>query len=262
MSEAPPAIISVYVGDELEAVLDYLDSGKPLGPSRRENLRIGVDALPPIPRDNSDRNRTSPFAFTGNKFEFRMLGSSMSGADCTTVLNTIVAESLGMFADALEGAEDFNATLHELLRATVKRHRRIVFNGNGYSGEWREEAARRGLSNKPSAAEALCAWADERNVELFARRGVLSPEEMRALNADVVLWPIWCDYKAEEWNGSINQEYAEQAALCGDCVLLVNPFCNDPDAEDSASGGASHYACGRIVAAEAAGSSGVLIVEV
>jgi len=101
-------------------------------------------------------------------------------------------------------------------------------------------------------AIALCGdlWTDGR------------PEEMRALNADVVLWPIWCDYKAEEWNGSINQEYAEQAALCGDCVLLVNPFCNDPDAEDSASGGASHYACGRIVAAEAAGSSGVLIVEV
>ena len=180
MSEAPPAIISVYVGEELEAVLDYLSDGKPIGPARHENLRIGVDVLPPIPRDNSDRNRTSPFAFTGNKFEFRMLGSSMSGADCTTVLNTIVAESLGMIADALESAEDFNETLHDLLRETVKRHRRIVFNGNGYSEEWRREAAARGLSEKPSAADALPAWADEKNVELFARRGVLSPEEMHA----------------------------------------------------------------------------------
>ena len=183
-AEAPPAIVSMFVGDELEAVLEYLDTGVMPDRAQAEQMKIGVDVLPAIPKDTTDRNRTSPFAFTGNKFELRMLGSSMSGAACNTVLNTILAESLSMFADALSGAENFNETLHELLHATVHRHRRIVFNGNGYDKSWYEEAARRGLSNYPTTADALAHYMDEKNVSLFERHGVLSRVEMQA-RADI-----------------------------------------------------------------------------
>jgi glutamine synthetase len=185
-NEAPPAIVSMYVGEEIEAILDSIATGSPYNKVEHKPLQIGVDVLPPIPRDTSDRNRTSPFAFTGNKFEFRMLGSSMSAADINTVLNTIVAEALCSFADELEKAEDFNAALGELLRRTIINHKRIIFNGNGYDDEWVKEARRRGLSNYRSTAEAAPHLMDEKNVRLFAKHGVLSKTELRP-RCDVML---------------------------------------------------------------------------
>ena len=186
MSEAPPAIVSVYVGDELEAVLKAVGSDTPYDRKSQDFLRICSSSLPAIPKDNSDRNRTSPMAFTGNKFELRMLGSSMSAADCNTVLNTIVAESLSMFADALEGAVDFHDTLYEILRDCIKRHDRIIFSGNGYDDSWPVEAEKRGLSNYRSSADAIPHLLDEKNVELFQRHGVYTRVELAALT-DILL---------------------------------------------------------------------------
>ncbi|MBR1659239.1 MAG: glutamine synthetase III, partial [Oscillospiraceae bacterium] len=179
--EAPPAIISMYLGEDLEEVLSaFAENRSVRGSGEGGTLRLG-GALLDIPKDTTDRNRTSPFAFTGNKFEFRSLGSSMSAADCNTVLNTIVAESLRQFADRLEGAEDFSVALVELIRDTVNAHRRILFSGNGYSREWVEEARRRGLANYPSAAEAIPHLMDEQNVALFERHQVMSRTEMAAV---------------------------------------------------------------------------------
>ncbi len=185
-NEAPPAIISMYIGEEIEAILNSIATGNHYNKIEHKPIQIGVDVLPPIPRDTTDRNRTSPFAFTGNKFEFRMLGSSMSAADVNTVLNTIVAESLCCFADELEKAEDFNAALGELLRNTIRKHRRIIFNGNGYDENWVKEAQRRGLSNYSSTAEAAPHLMDEKNVRLFSRHGVLNETELRP-RCDVML---------------------------------------------------------------------------
>ena len=184
--EAPPAIISMFLGEDLERVLLSYVNGEPL--SRRDGgvLHLGAGAVLDIPKDNTDRNRTSPFAFTGNKFEFRSLGSSMSAADCNTVLNTIVAESLRQFCERLEGAEDFEAAVGALIRDTVSAHRRILFSGNGYSEDWVAEAQRRGLSNAPSSAEAIPRLTDEKNVELFERHRVMSRREMAAVR-DILL---------------------------------------------------------------------------
>ena len=187
--EAPPAIISMFLGEDLEHILLHaIAEGESMDQDRSgQMLKLGGAVLD-IPRDNTDRNRTSPFAFTGNKFEFRSLGSSMSAADCNTVLNTIVAESLRQFADTLEQttSSDFSGALSKLLCATVKAHRRILFSGNGYSREWIEEAGKRGLSNYPSAAEAIPHLMDEKNVALFEKHHVMSRTELAAVE-DILL---------------------------------------------------------------------------
>ncbi|MBQ3404488.1 MAG: glutamine synthetase III [Oscillospiraceae bacterium] len=178
--EAPPAIVSVYVGEELEAILDAIDTGIHYDKKAVGNLEVGVDILPAFPRDATDRNRTSPFAFTGSRFEFRMPGSSMSVAAPNTVLNCIVAESLCQFADELEGAENFNSALNDLIRRTIREHRRVIFNGNGYDAAWVEEAERRGLVNLPSTADAVPHLMDEKNVAVFKKHGVYSEDELRS----------------------------------------------------------------------------------
>ena len=178
--EAPPAIISVFLGDELNAVVDSIINHSNYTDPEKSVMRIGVDVLPAIPKDTTDRNRTSPLAFTGNKFEFRMLGSSQSIAGPNIALNTIMAEELGKFADELEKAEDFDAALHELVSRTFTEHQRIIFNGNGYSQAWTEEAARRGLSNYPSTAKCLPTYIAQKNVDLVTKHGVYTADEFRA----------------------------------------------------------------------------------
>jgi len=185
-SEAPPAIVSMYIGAELEAILESIESGVRYDKIENEPIKIGVDVLPVIPRDTTDRNRTSPMAFTGNKFEFRMLGASMSAADCNTVLNTAVAQVLGEFADRLEAAGDFTAALHELIKETYTAHKRIIFNGNGYDDSWKREAARRGLSNYATTADAVPHLTDEKNVRLMERNGVFSRTELKS-RRDILL---------------------------------------------------------------------------
>ena len=179
-NEAPPAIVSMYVGDDLDAVIESLVSGKSCGDSQKQYVSVGASVLPPIPLDHSDRNRTSPFAFTGNKFEFRMPGSSFNIACTNIMLNTAVAESLRVFADVHEGASDLEAALTALVRRELAAHRRIIFNGNGYSKEWEEEAARRGLLNLRSTPDALPLYTSEKNVSLFTRHGVYTLEEMKS----------------------------------------------------------------------------------
>ena len=179
-NEAPPAVISVFLGDELTAVLDSIIQGTEYVDMTKKKLAIGIDTLPEIPQDTTDRNRTSPLAFTGNKFEFRMLGSSQSIASPNTVLNTIMAEELGRFADILEKAEDFNTALQALLHDTFKAHQRIIFNGNGYDESWAEEAKRRGLSNLRDTVDSMPAYIDSKNIKLFTDHGVFSEAEMRA----------------------------------------------------------------------------------
>ena len=178
--EAPPAIVSVYLGDELTAIIDSIIHGTNYTEPEKSMLRIGVDVLPAIPKDTTDRNRTSPLAFTGNKFELRMLGSSQSIAGPNIALNTIMAEELGKFADILEKAEDFDATLQKLVGDTLTKHSRIIFSGNGYSQEWKEEAARRGLHNLPSTAKALPTYVSPENIDLVTRRGIFTENEFRA----------------------------------------------------------------------------------
>ena len=178
--EAPPAIISIFLGDELTAVVDSIIKGYNYTDPEKSIMRIGVDVLPPIPKDTTDRNRTSPLAFTGNKFEFRMLGSSQSIASPNIALNTIMAEELAQFADELEGAEDFETALQDLVCRTLTEHQRIIFNGNGYSKEWEEEAARRGLSNLPTTAQALPSYLKPENIELVRKHGIFTEEEFRA----------------------------------------------------------------------------------
>ena len=179
-NEAPPAIVSMYVGDELAGVIDSLVSGADYKAAGKRSMDIGVSVLPAIPQDNSDRNRTSPFAFTGNKFEFRMPGSSFNIACTNVMLNTAVADSLLLFADELEKAEDFDAALAALIKRELSAHQKILFNGNGYSAEWPIEAEKRGLLNLRSTPEAVVHYTDEKNVALFARHGVYSLTEMKS----------------------------------------------------------------------------------
>jgi len=179
-NEAPPAVISMFLGDELTEVLEAIENDAPYGGHDKEQLKIGVDVLPRIPKDSTDRNRTSPFAFTGNKFEFRSPGASQSIAKANIVINTAVAESLRQYADALEGAEDFTAALHDVIKGTIKAHKRILFNGNGYDNHWPAEAQRRGLMNLPTTPEALAHLLDKKNVALFERHGVFNEAELRS----------------------------------------------------------------------------------
>ena len=177
-NEAPPAIVSVYVGEELGEVLDALERDEKYAGKKRGVMKLGVDTLPDLPKDTTDRNRTSPFAFTGNKFEFRMVGSSFSLAGPNIVINTIVADVLKRFADVLEKADDFNSAVHDLVVKTVREHKRIIFNGNSYSDEWKREAKRRGLSDLADTSEALPLFAGEKSVDLFERMGVMSKREV------------------------------------------------------------------------------------
>ncbi len=179
-NEAPPAIISIFLGEELEAVVDALVEGTDFTSKSGTMFNVGVSSLPSFPKDTTDRNRTSPFAFTGNKFEFRMCGSNLNIAGPNTVLNTIVADSLKLFADELEKADDFQSALHDLLVKTIKEHKRVIFNGNGYGSDWPVEAEKRGLPNLKSTVDAVPCLTDKKSVELFTRFGVYSEVELHA----------------------------------------------------------------------------------
>ena len=176
--EAPPAVISIFLGTELEGIIDAIVGENDYTAPEHKSLRIGVDVLPAIPQDTTDRNRTSPVAFTGNKFEFRMPGSSQSIAGPVTILNTIMAEELDEFYAQLKDAPDFTAALHKLIRDTFSAHRRIIFNGNGYEDAWIKEAEKRGLANLHNTAEALPTYILPKNIELLTRQGVYSKEEI------------------------------------------------------------------------------------
>ena len=179
-NEAPPAIISIFLGDQLQDIFDQIEHGGATSSLQGGRMRVGVNTLPALKKDATDRNRTSPFAFTGNKFEFRMPPSSASISGPNFSLNTIVAEELQKFADELEQAEDFNAAVHELVRRTYVEHKRVIFDGNGYSEEWLEEATRRGLPNITNSVDAVQAFLDDKVVELFGKHGVLSSIELQA----------------------------------------------------------------------------------
>ena len=177
-NEAPPAIISIFLGEELEGIVESIVHGEKAANGKKGKMRLGVDVLPEFPKDSTDRNRTSPFAFTGNKFEFRMPGSSFSVAGPNIVINTIVADALEQFADQLEKAENFNEALQALVAKNLKEHQRIIFNGNGYSREWEEEAGKRGLLNLRNTAEALPYYKLEKNIKIFQRHGVFTNREV------------------------------------------------------------------------------------
>ena len=179
-NEAPPAIISIFLGDELAAVLKAIDEDQPYDGKEKELMKIGATVLPKFPKDSTDRNRTSPFAFTGNKFEFRMPGSNSSIAGCNIILNTVIADELEQFANILESATDFDATLHALIKDTIKNHKRIIFNGNGYDDSWVKEAESRGLLNLKTTPDAIPYFVHEENIELFERQKVLSKEEVES----------------------------------------------------------------------------------
>ena len=186
-NEAPPAVISMFLGDELNAVLEAIETGKPYKGAKKTQMKLGVDVLPKFNRDTTDRNRTSPFAFTGNKFEFRMLGSSNSIACANIMLNAAVAESLRIYADRLEGSQDFENDLHAMIRKTIKAHRRIIFNGNGYDDAWIKEATEvRGLLNYRTTADCMPHLLDKKNKDMLINLGVFTEEELRS-RCDIML---------------------------------------------------------------------------
>lgn len=186
-NEAPPAVVSVFLGDELTAILDAIENDLPYSGTKKNLLKLGVDVLPLFPKDTTDRNRTSPFAFTGNKFEFRMLGSSNSIACANIMLNSAVAESLKIYADRLEDAKDFNTALHAMIKKTIKDHKRIIFNGNGYDDAWIEEATlKRGLLNYPTTPDCMPHLMDKKNVDMLTSHGVYSEKEL-ASRCDIML---------------------------------------------------------------------------
>ena len=189
-NEAPPAIVSMFVGSDLEEILTAIENDSKYDSKQKEVMRIGVHTLPKFSRDTTDRNRTSPFAFTGNKFEFRMLGSAASISCANTVLNTIVAEELKQFADELEGKEDFEGALHDLIKRVIKEHKRIIFNGDGYDEAWVKEAEKRGLYNLKTTPDALAHYLDKKNTDLFISHGVYSMVELEARHA--VLLENYC----------------------------------------------------------------------
>ena len=179
-NEAPPAVVSIFLGDELSLVLDAIERDEKYEGKEKEQMRVGVHILPKFPKDTTDRNRTSPFAFTGNKFEFRMLGSSASIADTNTVINTAVTQVLNEFYSVLANADNFQASLHNLIKDTIKKHKRILFNGNGYDEAWLREAKKRGLSNFKSTPEAVSHYLDKKNIDLFVNNKIFSEKEIRA----------------------------------------------------------------------------------
>ena len=179
-NEAPPAVVSMFLGDELNEILESIETDSAYSAKEHVQMKIGVHVLPRFPKDTTDRNRTSPFAFTGNKFEFRMLGSADSIACANIMLNTAVAESLRQFADELENAEDFNTSLHNLIKRTIREHKRIIFNGNGYDDAWIAEAEKRGLLNLKTTPDCLPYFAHEKNLKLFATHKIYSETEVRS----------------------------------------------------------------------------------
>ncbi len=179
-NEAPPAVVSMFLGTELESILTAIENDDPYGSREKELIKVGVHVLPKFPKDTTDRNRTSPFAFTGNKFEFRMLGSSASISGANVVINTAVAESLRQYADVLESADDFESALHSLIRKVIREHKRIIFNGNGYDEAWIAEAEKRGLLNLKSTPDCVPYYLAPKNVELFTRHKVYSEPELHA----------------------------------------------------------------------------------
>ena len=186
-NEAPPAIISIFLGDELTAILHAIETGTVYGGTLRVNMEIGVNVLPSFTKDTTDRNRTSPFAFTGNKFEFRSLGSQLNIACPNIMLNTIIADELEQFADELEGkSDDFMSALNALIKRVIKEHKRIIFNGDGYADAWKAEAAKRGLTNLPTTVDALPHYTDEKNVKLFAKHKIYTEVEMQS-RQDIIL---------------------------------------------------------------------------
>ena len=179
-NEAPPAIISMFLGDELSGILESIETGASYCQKTKEEMKVGVHVLPRFPKDTTDRNRTSPFAFTGNKFEFRMPGSALSISGPNIVLNTIVAETLSQFADELEGSSDFTADLNTLIKKAIKEHKRIIFNGNGYDSSWVEEAEKRGLLNLKSTPDALPYFITQKNIDLFTKHKIFTAAEMHS----------------------------------------------------------------------------------
>ena len=224
-NEAPPAIISMFLGDELTEILEAFESGADYHGREHSDLTIGVHVLPKFPKDNTDRNRTSPFAFTGNKFEFRSLGSSASISEANVVLNTAVAESLRQFADELESAADFKATLHDLIVREIKAHKRIIFNGNGYAPAWVDEAEKRGLLNLRTTVDALPQMVEPKNIKLFVDHKVYSEAEIRSRY----------EIKLEEYSKVINIE-AETALMMARREILpaVMKFTGDVAAQAGA----------------------------
>lgn len=195
-NEAPPAVISIFLGDELEGVLDAIENETDYTGSKSAKMKLGVDVLPEFKKDTTDRNRTSPFAFTGNKFEFRMLGSSNSIACANIMLNSAVAEILKDFADKLEKASDFEKDLHELIKSTIKEHKRIIFNGNGYGDEWMEEAAKRGLSNLKTTPDCMPKLLDKKNADMLVGHGVFTQAELESR----------CEIMLENYTKAVNIE--------------------------------------------------------
>lgn len=208
-NEAPPAIISIFLGEELTEILQSIETGASYSGRKAKQFEAGVHSLPHFAKDTTDRNRTSPFAFTGNKFEFRMLGSSISIAGPNIVLNTIIADALDGFADRLEKASDFKAELNVIIKETIKDHKRIIFNGDGYSKEWEDEAARRGLLNLKSTVDALPYFVHEKNIKLFTKYNVFSKEEMLSR----------CDILLENYTKTVNIEAETLVAMIKKYVL-------------------------------------------
>ena len=221
--EAPPAIISMFLGTELTEILDAIENGKAYEGHGPSDMTVGVHVLPKFPRDNTDRNRTSPFAFTGNKFEFRSLGASASISDCNVVINTIVAESLRLFADELEKAHDFTGALHDLITREIRTHRRIIFNGNGYSADWIREAAERGLVNFRTTVDALPCLTADKNVSLFERHRIFTRTELEAR----------LEIKLESYNKVINIEAETALAMARREILPAVIRCAGNIARDA-----------------------------
>ncbi len=224
-NEAPPAIVSVFLGEELDSIIDSIVNGDTYEGKKAGIMDLGIPSVPTFRKDTTDRNRTSPFAFTGNKFEFRMLGSSQNIALPNAVLNTAVAESFRQFADELEGAEDLDKAVAKLLKRTFREHRRIIFDGNGYSESWQEEAARRGLLNLPTSVDAYKTFDDKKNIELFSRHGVMSEIELRSRQD--ILFENYCKI--------INIEALTMIEIASrDIIPAVNKYVGDVAASASA----------------------------
>ncbi|WP_044973176.1 glutamine synthetase III [Ruminococcus sp. HUN007] len=217
-NEAPPAVISIFLGDELTEILEAIENDTPYGGATKEKMKLGVDVLPQFSKDTTDRNRTSPFAFTGNKFEFRMLGSSNSISCANIHLNGAVAEVLEKFADELEKASDFESALHELIKRTIKEHKRIIFNGNGYDDKWIAEAEKRGLSNLKTTADCMPKICDKKNVEMLTRQGIFTEAEIQSR----------CEIMLENYVKSVNIEAATMIDMARkEIIPAVSKFASD-----------------------------------
>ena len=232
--EAPPAVVSMFLGSELTEVLECIEQDLPYGAKEKELMRIGVHTLPKFPKDTTDRNRTSPFAFTGNKFEFRMLGSAASISDCNTVLNTAVAEALKQFADELENADNFETALHELIKRTITAHKRIIFNGNGYDDAWLKEAENRGLLNLRSTPDAMPSFIKEKNIKLFTEHKVFTEREMHSryeilLESYCKLTNIEALTMVEMAKKEILPAVSEYSQVLADTILAKKSVCKTLD---------------------------------